>query len=126
MENDQKPSPEAEPTESRPGQPPPLKEAPKFLFFKKFFGDEEASMLGQASAVGLTFVVAIILGLALGYWLDKKLDTAPWLLLAGLLFGIAAGFHNLFRFSARLDRLGKKQNEERKKLLANAFPKKKR
>lgn len=107
-------------------KPPPLKEAPKFTVFKKFFGDEEASMLGQASAVGLTFVVAIVLGLALGWWLDKKLGTAPWLLLGGLLCGIAAGFHNLFRFSARLDRLGQKQAEEKKKRLAQVFGKNKK
>lgn len=106
-------------------KPPPLKEAPKFTALKKFFGDEEASMLGQASAVGLTFVVAIVLGLALGWWLDKKLGSAPWLLLAGLLFGIAAGFHNLFRFSARLDRIGRKKAEEKKKRLAESFGKKK-
>lgn len=79
-------------------------EAPKFSRLRKSFGPGEASALGQASAVGLTFVVAIVLGLAAGRWLDAKLGTAPWLLLAGLLVGIAAGFRNLFALSRRLDR----------------------
>jgi|GEM_PF-1052965 Uncharacterized protein conserved in bacteria len=94
----------------KPGQtpPPPLKEAPKFKLLKKHFGTGEAQMLGQASAVGLTFVVAIVLGLAAGWWLDKKLGSAPWLLLAGLLLGVAAGFKNLFTMSARMDRLADK------------------
>lgn len=103
--------------------PPPLKEAPKFKWLQKAFGDEETKVMGQASAVGLTFVVSIIIGLALGWWLDKRLDTAPWLLLAGLLLGIAAGFFNLFRFSARLDRMGQKQSEAKKKRLAEAYAK---
>lgn len=103
--------------------PPPLKEAPKFKWLKKAFGDYETKMMGQASAVGLTFVVSIVIGLALGWWLDKKLGSAPWLLLIGLLLGIVAGFHNLFRFSARLDRLGKKQDEAKKKRLAEAYAK---
>lgn len=110
--------------ENRPDDsPPPLKEAHKFAWLKKAFGDDETKMMGQASAVGFTFVVAIILGLALGWWLDKKLGTAPWLLLSGLLLGIVAGFHNLFRFSARLDRLGQKQSENKKKRLAEAYSK---
>lgn len=115
MENDPKTRP--------PDEPPPLKEAPKFHWLRKAFGDEESRMLGQASAVGLTFAVAIVLGLAGGWWLDKKLDSAPWLLLLGLLCGIAAGFLNLFRFSARLDRLGRRQAENKKKRLAEAFAK---
>lgn len=88
--------------------PPPLKEAPKFKWLKKHFGTGQAQMLGQASAVGLTFVVAIVLGLAAGWWLDQKLGTAPWLLLTGLLLGVAAGFKNLFTMSARMDRLADK------------------
>lgn len=91
-----------------PPVPPPLKEAPKFKWLKKHFGTGEAQMLGQASAVGLTFVVAIVLGLSAGWWLDKKLGSAPWLLLAGLLLGVAAGFKNLFTISARMDRLADK------------------
>lgn len=106
----------------RPEVPPPLKEAPKFMWLRKAFGDSEARMLGQASAVGLTFVVSILLGLGLGWWLDKKLGTAPWLLLIGILLGIVAGFHNLFRFSARLDRLGRQEAEERKNRLPAGWP----
>lgn len=100
------------------GPPPPLKEAPKFKFFRKFFGPGQAADMAQASAVGFAFAVAIVLGLAVGWWLDKKLGTAPWLLLGGLLVGIAAGFKNLFTVSARLEkrekdrRAGKKENLE--------------
>jgi F0F1-type ATP synthase assembly protein I len=47
--------------------------------------------------LGLTFVACIVIGLGGGFWLDRALGTSPWLLLAGLGIGIAAGFVNLFR-----------------------------
>jgi F0F1-type ATP synthase assembly protein I len=46
-----------------------------------------------------TMIVAPMLGLgALGYWLDARWGTKPWLLLAGLLVGMIGGFVNFFRF----------------------------
>jgi F0F1-type ATP synthase assembly protein I len=45
-----------------------------------------------------TMLVAPMLGLgAVGYLLDKRFDTTPWLLLAGLLAGMAAGFVSFLR-----------------------------
>lgn len=32
-----------------------------------------------------------------GWWLDRKFDTAPWLLLSGALFGLAAGMYAFIR-----------------------------
>jgi ATP synthase protein I len=53
--------------------------------------------IGNLSGVGLTLVLCTVLGFGLGYVLDGWLGTRPWLMLVGLLFGIAAGFINLFR-----------------------------
>ena len=69
--------------------------------------DEEQSAwksLGELSTVGITLVLATVIGLAGGYYLDKWLGTAPWLTLIGLGFGIAAGFVNLFRTVNRAER----------------------
>ena len=52
--------------------------------------------LGYLSTVGLSMVLAIALGAGIGYFLDKKFGTAPWLLLVFLGFGIAAAFRNLY------------------------------
>ena len=60
--------------------------------------------LGELSTIGITLVVATVIGLAGGYYLDRWLGTAPWLTLIGLLFGIAAGFVNLFRSVKRAER----------------------
>jgi len=34
---------------------------------------------------------------AIGYWLDARFGTKPWLLLAGLVLGMIGGFVNFFR-----------------------------
>jgi ATP synthase protein I len=53
--------------------------------------------LGELSTVGITLVLATVIGLAGGYYADRWLGTSPWLLLIGLGLGIAAGFVSLFR-----------------------------
>jgi ATP synthase protein I len=68
--------------------------------------DEQSAWksLGELSAVGIALVLATVIGLAGGYYLDKWLGTSPWLTLIGLGFGIAAGFVNLFRTVNRAER----------------------
>ena len=52
---------------------------------------------GLASSVGLVLVISTVIGYAFGNWLDKKLGTAPWLMLVFALIGIVAGFFEMFR-----------------------------
>ena len=56
--------------------------------------------------LGWTFVAAVGLGCLLGWWLDKKLGTTPWLLVAGSTLGLVAGFVSFFRV---VTELGKKK-----------------
>lgn len=58
--------------------------------------------MANIAQVGLTLVVATVIGLGAGYYLDRWLGTKPWLTLVGLGFGIAAGFLNLFRAVKKL------------------------
>lgn len=60
--------------------------------------------LGELSSIGMTLVVATVIGLVAGYYADRWLGTQPWLLLLGLGLGIAAGFVNLFRSVGRAER----------------------
>lgn len=53
----------------------------------------------RASAIGLQFAVSIAIGAFGGNWLDKKFDTAPWLLLTGIVLGAAAAFRDLIRLA---------------------------
>jgi len=58
----------------------------------------------DVSIVGIQFPVAIALGYFFGRWLDAQLGTHPWLTGIFALFGIAAGFVNLFRITAQASR----------------------
>jgi ATP synthase protein I len=53
--------------------------------------------MARFSTIGISMVAATAIGLAIGYGLDQLLSTRPWLMLLFTLFGIAAGFLNLFR-----------------------------
>jgi len=66
---------------------------------------EESSWkaLAELSSIGMTLVLATVIGLAGGYFLDRWLGTSPWLILIGLGLGIAAGFVNLFRSVKRAE-----------------------
>lgn len=46
-------------------------------------------------------VAATLIGLAMGYYLDKWLGTSPWLTLIFLGFGIVAGFRNIYILTDR-------------------------
>jgi ATP synthase protein I len=52
--------------------------------------------LGYFSTIGLSMAFAIGLGAGIGYWLDKKLGTDPWLFFVFLSLGIVAAFRNLY------------------------------
>jgi len=64
--------------------------------------EERQEIVHQLSVygnVGLTFVAAVLLGFGAGWAADNRLfagGTAPWLTLAGLVVGIAAGFRSLW------------------------------
>ena len=69
--------------------------------------NDEPSVLRQLarlSTIGVSLVAATAIGLAIGYGLDRVLGTRPWLMLMFTLFGIAAGFLNLFRDVGMLGR----------------------
>jgi ATP synthase protein I len=49
------------------------------------------------STIGMSFVLALILGFGAGYWLDGVLETKPWLSFIGFFCGLAAGVLNVYR-----------------------------
>lgn len=66
------------------------------MVFGKLIKDKSLrEAIASASVVGLNLVSATFVGLLIGYWLDKWLDTGPWLLLVFLVLGIVAGFQNV-------------------------------
>ena len=57
---------------------------------------EDFKALAMISQIGLSFVVCIGIGFFLGRYLDGWLGTTPWLMLVGILLGIASAFKMLF------------------------------
>jgi ATP synthase protein I len=54
-------------------------------------------LIGQMSTIGMSFVLAIVIGFGAGYWLDGALGTKPWLEFVGFFLGLAAGVLNVYR-----------------------------
>jgi ATP synthase protein I len=53
------------------------------------------------SYLGIFMGVAVLIGFLGGRWLDTRFHTQPFLMLAGLFSGIAAGFRELYRLARR-------------------------
>jgi F0F1-type ATP synthase assembly protein I len=68
---------------------------------------QQARLWLDVSIVGIQFPVAIAIGYFFGRWLDGLLNTEPWLMIVFALFGITAGFVNLFRITAQAGRAEK-------------------
>lgn len=56
---------------------------------------------GALSTVGLSFVVALVIGFFAGKKLDEWWHTSPLFTFTGFLLGVAAGILNVFRAVAR-------------------------
>jgi len=58
----------------------------------------------SGSAAGLELGLSVVVCTVLGMWLDKKLGTEPWLMLACLMLGLVSGFRSVLREVRRADR----------------------
>jgi ATP synthase protein I len=49
------------------------------------------------SSLSFSIALAMVIGLAIGYWLDTRVfNTSPWLTLIFLGLGVIAGFRNIY------------------------------
>ncbi len=67
---------------------------------------------GPLFGSGIQMAAAIVLMFFVGRWLDGLWGTAPWMMLAGILFGAVAGLFQFIRMVTSLDQ--KKTDEEKK------------
>jgi ATP synthase protein I len=67
--------------------------------------------LGFLSSVGISMVASTLIGLAMGWWLDKKFDTNPWFTLIFLGLGIVSAFRNVYILTAQELRRQKEDNQ---------------
>ena len=62
---------------------------------------EENRKTGLAYAAGITLFASVAAFCAAGWFLDKWLGTKPWLLIAGIVIGSAAGLFEFVRLSSK-------------------------
>ena len=62
---------------------------------------KQLKAFARVGSVGIELALSTVVGLLGGQWLDKKLSTAPYLTVIGLLLGITAGFRSLLRVARR-------------------------
>ena len=65
-------------------------------------GDDSGKGAGIALRIATEFVVAVIVGGAIGWYLDDWLGTKPWLMVVFFFLGVGAGFLNVFRAAAAM------------------------
>ncbi|MBF0158214.1 MAG: AtpZ/AtpI family protein [Magnetococcales bacterium] len=58
--------------------------------------------MSLALRLGTEMVAALLIGAAMGYALDHFFGTQPWMMALFSLFGIAAGFRNMYRTASAL------------------------
>lgn len=63
-----------------------------------------AQLGGTAATIGMHMVSSIIVGLAIGYFLDDYFGTKPWLIMIFFLLGVVAGFKMVFQDFKRIQR----------------------
>lgn len=56
---------------------------------------------GEAISVGLSFAIALVIGVGIGWWLDQRFGWKPWGTLGGFALGMAAGVRNIYLVTKR-------------------------
>ncbi|HVC19984.1 MAG TPA: AtpZ/AtpI family protein [Vicinamibacterales bacterium] len=69
--------------------------------------------LGSVGAVGIAFVLALIIGFWVGHVLDTWLGTSPWFSILFFFFGLAAGVLNVYRTMAEAGGGGRREGEKK-------------
>jgi ATP synthase protein I len=67
--------------------------------------------IGPFLTLGMQLALSVVVFFFIGRWLDGLWGTTPWLMLAGLILGMAGGFLQFFR---AVNALGKQEEEERR------------
>lgn len=58
---------------------------------------DDRSQWGQYLGLGLEIMMGVVLGLAVGWWLDSKFGWSPWGVLVGTMLGLASGMYMMLK-----------------------------
>ncbi|MBF0124314.1 MAG: AtpZ/AtpI family protein [Magnetococcales bacterium] len=60
------------------------------------------SGMSLALRLGVELVTAVLIGVAIGYMLDRFFASTPWMIALFSLFGVIAGFRNMYRAASSI------------------------
>ena len=69
---------------------------------KRTSTSETVRTLGALSTVGLSVVLAIVIGAGLGYFLMTRLGLGIWVFFLCFILGVVAGIINIYRTTSRI------------------------
>ena len=58
--------------------------------------------IGALSTVGISMVLAVVIGAGIGYFLMTHFGLGRWVFFLGFVFGVAAGIINIYRTAGRI------------------------
>ncbi len=61
-------------------------------------------LLAMVSTMGISMALAIVIGIIVGYYLDKWFQTSPLFFLIFMVLGIIAGFRNIYVIMKRTEK----------------------
>jgi F0F1-type ATP synthase assembly protein I len=67
---------------------------------------------GPYLTLGTELAAAVLLMFGIGWWLDRRLGTSPWMMIAGMIFGIGAG---LFLFIRSVNEIIRDEDAKKKR-----------
>lgn len=61
-------------------------------------------LLAMVSTMGISMVLALVIAIVIGYYLDKWFQTSPVFFLVFMVLGIVAGFRNIYVIMKRTEK----------------------
>jgi F0F1-type ATP synthase assembly protein I len=71
------------------------------MAYEKNSRQSTMQQLGPYMGLGIQLAAAMVAFGALGWWLDSKFATTPWLLIVGIVLGATGGMIHLIRTAVR-------------------------
>ena len=60
-------------------------------------GDDDQDSGGKFLGLGLQMMMGVLLGVLIGWWLDRRYGWSPWGTLIGSMLGLAGGMYLLIK-----------------------------
>jgi len=68
--------------------------------------------VGPFLTLGLQLAITVVVFFFLGQWLDRELDTEPWLMLTGVMIGVVGGILKFIKTAMEIGKQSEKRNQE--------------